>query len=104
MKYGNTLAICLATLLLISCGKADVQSACYSNGDHENMSDGKITRICSCISDRISAQKFSEKETTWVITLLKKKTIKDVPDSEQERLKEVSGTFWGIKRGCEALK
>lgn len=56
LKYRNMLAICFATLLLMSCGKADVKS------------------------------------------------VKDVPAQQQSRLKEVSQSFWSIKRGCEAIK
>ena len=104
MKYRNILAICFAALLLMSCGKADVQSACYSNGDHENLSDGRITRICDCVSSRIAAANLTEEETGWVVIWLKGKSVKDVPEQKQERLKEVSQRFWGIKRGCEALK
>lgn len=104
MKYRNILAICLITFLLMSCGKASVQSTCYSNGDHEHLSDGRITRICDCVSSRISAAKLTEEETGWVITWLKGKNVKEVPPQELARLKEVSQIFWGIKRGCEALK
>lgn len=57
-----------------------------------------------CISDRIDAQKFTEQETSWVIALIEKESVKDLTENEKTRWKEVSKTFWGIKRGCEAKK
>ena len=102
MKPNNLFVASVAILLLTSCGKVTVQSACYSNGDHANMSDGKITRICTCVSDRIAAQKFTERETSWVIALIEKESVKDLTESEKVRWKEVSQTFWSIKRGCES--
>ncbi|MFH1159097.1 MAG: hypothetical protein V1721_09525 [Pseudomonadota bacterium] len=81
-----------------------MKSVCYSNGDHKNLSDGRITRICDCVSSRIAAQNLTEEETGWVVTWLKGKSAKDVPEQRQARLKEVSQSFWSIKRGCEAIK
>lgn len=103
MRRYNFISTIIAILILTSCGKADVQSACYSNGDHGNMSDGRITRICMCVSERITAQKLSDKETSWVIAIIEKDSIK-VEDKDKARWREVSGIYKGIKQSCEALK
>lgn len=103
MKVRAAAMIALSVLLLAACGKKDVQSACYSNGDHANMSDGKITRICMCVSERVAAQKFTEKEVGWIIAMIEKDSI-EVPDGDKERWREVSKAYYAIREGCEASK
>jgi Metal-sensitive transcriptional repressor len=103
MKQRKLLTLCFSVLLLASCGKKDVQSACYSNGDHANMSDGRITRICMCVSKRVAAQGYSEKETNWIIAMIEKDSLK-IEEGDKERWREVSKIFSGIKQGCEAEK
>lgn len=104
MKYHKTISALFAICILVSCGKKDVQSACYSNGDHEKMSDGRITRICMCVAKGVSAMNLSEKENGWVIDVIEGDTIKELSDKEKDQLKEIKKRFYRIKSSCEAVK
>lgn len=91
-------------LSLTSCGKQDVHSACYSNGDHANMSDGKITRICDCIDAAVKRANLTEQETQWVITLLNKEAIKELKPGDAAKAKKIEDDLIQLKTSCVGRK
>lgn len=94
----------LATVLLLSaCGKQDVPTACYKNGPHESMSDGRIISMCDCVKEKVEAQELNEKQTNWVITLLKGKQVKEeLTDTEKNQLRGISMRLSDIQGQCMA--
>ena len=56
-----------------------------------------------CVSERLTAQKFSEKETSWIIAIIDKDSVK-IEDKDKAGWREVSSLYKGIKQSCEALK
>lgn len=101
-RLWSVTGIVFAGVLVASCAKTDVQSACYRNADHEKLSDGRITKICSCVASKVQAAKLTERETGWVISMLENNPAEGVKGKELGRLKEVAALLGSIKRGCES--
>ncbi len=100
MKTARLLLLC--SLLLTACGEGDVHSVCYANGDHGNLSDGKITRICDCIAKAVAQQKPTPQETGWIITLLKgRRTTGDAP-ADQAAIKQIQTFMQQKQASCRA--
>ncbi|MFY9286929.1 MAG: hypothetical protein WAO98_00345 [Alphaproteobacteria bacterium] len=100
----HAIIICLTSLLLASCGKQDVHTACYKNGDHENMSDGRIIRICDCIEKAISKDKLSEQESGWIVAWFNKKAIETATPHESAKSKGIVASITQLKARCDAIK
>ena len=98
MKTAQLLLLC--SLLLTACGEENVHSACYANGDHANMSDGKITRICDCIAKAVALQQPTARETGWIITLLKGRRIVDDTPADQAAIKQIQGFIQQKQASC----
>lgn len=96
--------LCLTTLLLASCGKQDVHSACYSNGDHEHMSDGRIIRICDCLSNAVQKGKPTEQEAQWIVAWLNHKSPETKTPEEIKRADGLIASLVSVKTRCEATK
>lgn len=62
-------AALLALLLLTACEK-DPTTACFDNGEHEKMSDGRITRICDCALSKIRADKMTPAQQKALVAII----------------------------------
>ncbi|MFY9288695.1 MAG: hypothetical protein WAO98_09365 [Alphaproteobacteria bacterium] len=103
MKH-QTAILCLTMLLVAACGKQDVHTACYSNGDHENMSDGRIIRICDCITNAIEKEGATKEERLSIIAWFNKKKIETTTTQELEKSKGIIASITQLKTRCEAVK
>lgn len=101
---GRIVTLSLGVFLLAACGKQDVHSACYSNGGHENMSDGRIIRICDCITHAVEEGKPTAQETKWIVAWFNKKTMETATPQEKEQAKQIAASVAQLKAMCERVK
>lgn len=95
---------CVVALLLAACGQQDVHSACYANGDHEHLSDGRITRICDCVDDSVKKGSPTEKEKQWIIMWFNKKPLKAATSEEKKQAEKLVAEIIQLKARCEAVR
>lgn len=100
MKSLPIIASC-AALALVACSEPTVHSACYKNGPHDSMSDGRIITMCDCVTKDVEALKLGEKQTKWVITLLRGKQVEDtLTNAEQQQLRGITMRVSDIQGEC----
>ena len=93
-----SMSLCLA---LAACGDVDVKSACFDNGEHGKLSDGRITRICDCRIKQGGIAKFEPKDQELLARIIAEKSIDDARRARGQEL----ATIWGNTASvCSALK
>ena len=97
MKY----LLALSSVLLAACSEPTFDSACFSNGDHENMSDGRITRICDCMEKRVAEGNPTPKQSKWLIAMLRKKDITDATEADKTTLRQTSTLLSWAQEQCQ---
>jgi len=91
-------------LLLTACGEENVHSACYKNGDHANMSDGRITRICDCIDSTLKNTKPTPQQIQLAIAWLKGQPLESKSPQAKYAAADIAAAMKRIKPYCEGTK
>lgn len=88
-------------LILAACSEPTVQSACYKNGPHDRMSDGRIVRICECVDKAVAEKKLSPKQTGWVITLLNQDEVEGLTQADKDSFRRTSMMLSDVQGQCQ---
>lgn len=94
-----SVAVVLMGAALAGCSD-DPASACFKRGDHDNMSDGKITRICDCALKQSGAATLSEAERGTLVDVIHGRSVKA---GEEARHRAIMGRWSAALQSCKAL-
>lgn len=94
-----SLAISLMAVALAACSD-DPASACFKRGDHDNMSDGRITRICDCALKQSGAATLTETERGTLVDVIHGRSVKA---GEEARTRAIAGRWNAALQSCKAL-
>lgn len=100
----HAVVLCFGLLLLAACGKQDVHSACYKNGDHDNLSDGRITRICDCMNNAIQKDKPSDQDVKWIVAWFNKKPLITKTPEDEKKASSLMTSLTKLKTRCDGTK
>lgn len=101
MRVPSVFLIGATAFLLSGCGDTDVKSACFNNGEHKIMSDGRITRICDCRMKEARVENMSAEDQALLARLIdgKKPT-----ETQAKRAADLSAKWANAGLACSALK
>lgn len=94
----------LGLLLVSACGEQTVHSACYKNGDHANMSDGRITRICDCVDAEVKRQNPTPRQSQIVVAWFNGKTVDSNTPRDRQEADVIVAAMKKFKASCEAIR
>ena len=99
-KCLKVVAVAVACLLG-GCGDSSVSSTCFNNGEHESMSDGRITRICNCRIKEARVERLEAKDQKLLSRII---AGKEIDASDQKRAQELSNAWNKSAAVCSVLK
>lgn len=72
-------------ILLSGCSD-DPPGACFKRGDHDAMSDGKITRICDCALKAVGSVRMTEEGQGLLVDVIHGRSPKSGKESQYREL------------------
>lgn len=93
-----TIAIGLTVVILAACSD-DPASACFKRGDHDNMSDGRITRICDCALKQSGAATLNEADRGTLVDVIHGRSVKA---GAEARTRAIMGRWTAALQSCKA--
>lgn len=93
-----SIAIGLMAITLAACSD-DPASACFKRGDHDTMSDGRITRICDCTLKQSGAATLNEAERGTLVDVILGRGVKA---GEETRSRAIAGRWNSALQSCKA--
>lgn len=98
MRRMAIVAVGLLTIALAACSD-DPVSACFKRGEHDTMSDGRITRICDCALKRVGVGTLSEAERGTLVDVIHGRSV----SADQEaRYRSIAARWSSAMQSCKA--
>ena len=94
-----SIAIGLMAVALAACSD-DPASACFKRGDHDNMSDGRITRICDCALKQSGSTSLSEADRSTLLDAIHGRSARA---GEEARHRAIASRWTAALQSCKAL-
>ncbi len=91
-------AMGLLAVALAACSD-DPASACFKRGDHDTMSDGRITRICDCALKRVGVGTLSEAERGTLVDVIHGR---GVSADQEARYRNIAARWNPAIQSCKA--
>jgi hypothetical protein len=92
--------VLVAGLLALGACSDDPPSACFKRGDHDSMSDGRITRICDCALKQVGAAAMSEADRGLLVDAIHGRS----PGSgDQVRYRGIAQRWSSAQQSCRSL-
>lgn len=88
----------LLAALLTGCAD-DPASACFKEGEHDKMSDGRITRICDCALKRAGAASMTEADRSTLVDIIKGRRVRA---GEEARYRGIATRWTPALQSCKA--
>jgi hypothetical protein len=95
-RINAVVAMGLLGAVLAGCSD-DPANACFKTGDHDTMSDGRITRICDCALKRVGA--LSEPDRSTLVDIIRGRSGKA---GEEARYRALAARWTPALQNCEA--
>lgn len=77
----------------------DPPGACFKRGDHDAMSDGRITRICDCALKQVGAASMSEADKALLVDVIHRRGVKE---SDAARYRAIAQRWSSAEQNCKA--
>lgn len=77
----------------------DPPSACFKRGDHDSMSDGKITRICDCALNAVGSARMGEGAQSLLVDVIHGRGPKA---GDETRHREMAQRWSSSHQSCKA--
>lgn len=91
-------AALLIAFLLTGCSD-DPPGACFKRGDHDSMSDGKITRICDCALKAVGSHRMTEEANGLLVDVIHGRSAKA---GQETRYRELAQRWASAHQSCKA--
>lgn len=88
----------LLTVVLAGCSD-DPPGACFKRGDHDSMSDGKITRICDCALKAVGSERMGEGARSLLVDVIHGRGPKV---GDEARHREMAQRWASAHQSCKA--